>query len=245
MSERLTQRQEQILEFINASIEERGYPPTLREIGEHFGIRSTNGVNDHLKALEKKGYITREDLKSRAMRPVFAGAGEGGSEATVAQGGEPASPGDDAAVADVIPIERARRRSGGMCEIPVVGRVAAGEPVLAVENIEDTVVVDRFFVGAHREVFALRVVGDSMIEDGIFDGDYVFVKKTASAEPGEIVVAVIEGEATVKRYRPGRPGRDDIELSPANAAMAPIVVKRSEFRSVDILGVVVGVYRKL
>ena len=243
MPERLTQRQKQILEFITASLNERGYPPTLREIGIQFGIRSTNGVNDHLKALEKKGFITREDLKSRAMRPVVgnaevAGPGAGGAAQAKAD-------------ADVTPIDAARvgRGRGGrgreddeFCDVPIVGRVAAGEPVLAVENAEDSVRVDRFFIGAHREVFALRVVGESMIDDGIFDGDYVFVKKTQSADAGDIVVAMIEGEATVKRYRPRG---DVIDFVTSNEAMKPIVVRRSEFRSVDILGVVVGVYRKL
>jgi repressor LexA len=227
MPERLTQRQRQILDFITASIDGRGYPPTLREIGEHFGIRSTNGVNDHLKALEKKGYITREDLKSRAMRPVAARLADDAASA----GG-----------ADVIPIDRARSGDGDTYDVPILGRVAAGEPLLAVENVEDTVRIDRFFLGSHREVFGLRVVGESMIEDGIHDGDYVFVKKSSAAQPGDIVVAMIEGEATVKRYKPGP---DAIEFLPANSAMSPIVVHRSEFRSVDILGVVVGVYRKL
>src|SRR5690606_9748418 len=116
MPDHLTQRQRDILEFISSSIDERGFPPTLREIGEHFGIRSTNGVNDHLKALEKKGYLTREDLKSRAMRPVSqlasaAGRGKKG--------------------ADVIPIGRALGED--LCDVPIIGRVAAGEPLLAVE----------------------------------------------------------------------------------------------------------------
>lgn len=223
MPEHLTQRQRQILDFITASIDERGYPPTLREIGEHFGIRSTNGVNDHLKALEKKGYLRREDLKSRAMRPVA-----------------PKSAG-----ADVIPIG-AFRLGEDVCEVPIVGRVAAGAPLLAVENVEDTVRVDRFFLGGQRPgsqpIFGLRVVGESMIEDGIFDGDYVFVKKVPVANVGDIVVAMIDGEATVKRYHPEG---DLIRFVPANARMQPIVVKRSDFRSVDIIGVVVGVYRKL
>jgi repressor LexA len=207
----LTQRQKHVLDFISGSIVERGYPPTLREIGEHFGIKSTNGVNDHLKALEKKGYLRREDLKSRAMRPV--GPVRGG-----------AALGED------------------FVDVPLLGRVAAGQPLLAVENVEDTVKVDRFFVGVHRDVFALTVVGDSMIEDGIFDGDYVFVKKTPAAEAGEVVVAMIEGEATIKRYYPEG---DTIRFQPANAAMAPILVRRRDFRSVDILGVVVGIYRRL
>jgi repressor LexA len=230
MAEALTQRQREILEFISASIVERGFPPTLREIGEHFNIRSTNGVNDHLKALEKKGHLRREDLKSRAMRPVLPdGSGE------------------------IIPMTRRAMGTGDvqivssisgedMAEIPILGKVAAGQPILAVENATDTVRVDRVLVGNHREVFGLRIVGESMIEDGIFDGDYVFVKKTPSANSGDIVVAMIEGEATVKRYYPEG---DRIRFQPANQNMSPIIVRRADFKSVDIIGIVVGVYRKL
>jgi repressor LexA len=221
----LTDRQQEILGFISQSIEERGYPPTLREIGEHFGIRSTNGVNDHLRALEKKGHLQREDLKSRALRPVGAPA-----SAVAASLGRK---GDDPRLADLI-------------EVPVVGRVAAGLPLLAVENVQDTVHVDRFFIGQSREVFALRVKGESMIEDGIFDGDYIFVKKQLQASRGDIVVAMISGpsgdEATVKRYYPEG---DSIRFQPANAAMQPIIVKKKDFRSVNLIGVVVGVYRKM
>jgi len=233
MPDMLTDRQQQILDFITGSINERGFPPTLREIGEHFGIKSTNGVNDHLKALEKKGHLRREDLKSRAMRPV--------------------------ALDNVVSLAERRYRSPGMgelggptglvplddddlVEINIIGRVAAGQPILAVENVEDTVKIDRVLVGGHREVFGLRIVGESMIEDGIFDGDYVFVKKTAVARAGEIVVAMIEGEATVKRYFPEG---DRIRFQPANSNMSPIYVRKAEFKSVDIIGIVVGVYRKL
>jgi len=227
MADALTQRQRDILDFISASIVERGFPPTLREIGEHFSIRSTNGVNDHLKALEKKGHLRREDLKSRAMRPVLPdGSGE------------------------VVPLRRTPAGTGvmdivsgdDMAEIPILGRVAAGQPILAVEHATDTVRIDRVLIGGHREVFGLRIVGESMIEDGIFDGDYVFVKKTAVARTGEIVVAMIEGEATVKRYFPEG---DRIRFQPANQNMAPIIVRRADFKSVDIIGIVVGVYRKL
>jgi repressor LexA len=228
MADALTQRQREILDFISASILERGFPPTLREIGEHFSIKSTNGVNDHLKALEKKGHLRREDLKSRAMRPVLPdGSGEVVPLRRMATGTtnvEVVSPDDD------------------MAEIPILGRVAAGQPILAVENATDTVRVDRVLIGGHREVFGLRIVGESMIEDGIFDGDYVFVKKTPSASPGDIVVAMIEGEATVKRYYPEG---DRIRFQPANSNMSPIIVRRAEFKSVDIIGIVVGVYRKL
>lgn len=226
MPESLTPRQRQILDFISASITERGYPPTLREIGEHFGIRSTNGVNDHLKALEKKGHLRREDLKSRAMRPVHMA--------------EKAAANKNAASKDsVTPI---KSLDEDLYEIPIVGRVAAGQPILAVENIEDTVRVDRFFLGNHQELFGLRIVGESMIDDGILDGDYVFVKKTPSAKSGDIVVAMIDEEATVKRYYPEN---DKIRFQPANSNMRPIVVKKTDFRAVDLLGVVVGVYRKL
>jgi repressor LexA len=227
MAEALTQRQREILDFISASIVERGFPPTLREIGEHFSIRSTNGVNDHLKALEKKGHLRREDLKSRAMRPVMPDGGE------------------------IVPLKRAPIGTGNvsllpsddeMAEVPILGRVAAGQPILAVENITDTVRIDRVMLGGHREVFGLRIVGESMIEDGIFDGDYVFVKKTPIARSGEIVVAMIEGEATVKRYFPEG---DKIRFQPANSNMSPIIVRKADFKSVDIIGIVVGVYRKL
>jgi repressor LexA len=227
MSDALTERQQQILDFISNSITERGYPPTLREIGEHFGIRSTNGVNDHLKALEKKGVLRREDLKSRAMRPVSMGAD--------------VIPIRRAPVSNVVPLD-ASGEDDAMCEVPILGKVAAGQPILAVEQAQDTVKIDRVLIGGHREVFGLRIVGESMIEDGIFDGDYVFVKKTPSAGRGEIVVAMIDGEATVKRYFPEG---DHIRFQPANANMSPIIVKKSEFKQVDIIGIVVGVYRKL
>lgn len=205
----LTDRQRQALDYISDCLTARGYPPTLREIGEHMGIRSTNGVNDHLKALERKGYLVREELKSRALRPV-----------------------------DV------REPREEDIEIDILGRVAAGEPILAEENVIDRVVVDRYFLGAVRakDVFGLVVRGQSMIDDGIFDGDYIFVRKQSTAESGEIVVVLIEGEATCKRFFPEG---DRVRLQPANSAMEPIYVRRSEFRSVDILGKVVGVYRRM
>lgn len=214
MPAELTNRQSQILDYISASIDERGFPPTLREIGENFGIKSTNGVNDHLKALEKKGFLQRDHLKSRAMRPVH--------RKTVTP--------------MAIPLGH------DLYEVPILGRVAAGQPLLAVESVEDKVQVDSFFLGGHREVFGLRVVGESMIEDGIFDGDYVFVKKTSTANKGDTVVAMIEGEATVKRYYPEG---DKIRFQPANCNMEPIYVFQKDFRSVDIIGLVVGVYRKM
>src|SRR6476620_8153987 len=116
--EPLTDRQRAVLEYISQSIERRGYPPTLREIGEHMGIRSTNGVNDHLKALEKKGYLEREDLKSRALRPLY-----GGSE-----------------------LDRGPGNDNHLVDVPLLGKVAAGQPILAIEQAEETLRVDRFFL---------------------------------------------------------------------------------------------------
>jgi repressor LexA len=212
----LTARQEQTLDFIRKSIEERGYPPTLREIGEYMGIRSTNGVNDHLRALERKGYLRREDMKSRALKLV-SGMGQ--------ESLPPVKATDD-----------------DLVEVRVLGRVAAGLPLLAEENVIDTVRVDRMLVRGGREVFGLRVTGDSMIEAGIMSGDYIFVKKQSTAERGEIVVALIGDEATVKYFFPER---DYVRFQPANSQMAPILVRASDFKSTMLLGKVVGVYRRL
>lgn len=199
----LTPRQREVLDFITECIDARGFPPTLREIGSQFGIRSTNGVNDHLKALERKGYLAREDLKSRALRPTHA---------------KP------------------------VVQVPLIGRVAAGQPVLAVENVESTFKLDQALIGAAGEHFALRVDGESMIEDGIFDGDIVFVRPQSNARAGETVVALVDDEATVKRFYPE--GKR-VRLQPANASMQPIYVDRDDGRDLRLLGVVVGVYRQL
>lgn len=220
----LTDRQREILDFISRRIEEQGYPPTIREIGEFMGIRSTNGVNDHLKALERKGYLKREGLKSRALRPVQGVDDE--VERTIEN------------PSNVVPF------TGKTISVPVLGRVAAGAPILADENVETTVHVDSFFLGtqATDRVFALRVTGESMVDAGIFDGDYIFVRKQLEARSGQIVVAMIDGEATVKRYQPEG---DVIRLVPENATMKPIVVRKQDFRSTSILGIVCGVYRRV
>jgi len=211
----LTKRQEQTLDFIRSSIEDRGYPPTLREIGEHMGIRSTNGVNDHLRALERKGYLTREDMKSRALKLV-----------------EDQAP----------PPANKLNSDDDLIEVRVLGRVAAGLPLYAEENVIDTVRVDRMLVRGGREVFGLRVAGDSMIDAGILSGDYIFVKKQSTADRGDIVVALIGDEATVKYFYPER---DYVRFQPANGSMAPILVRASDFKSTMLLGKVVGVYRRL
>jgi repressor LexA len=221
----LTDRQQQVLHYIRQSITERGYPPTLREIGAHMGIRSTNGVNDHLRALERKGYLTREDMKSRALRPRDLEPHERAEQGLPAVAATPANDlGED------------------MVEIPVLGRIAAGLPLLAEEQVLDTVRIERNMVRGGRDIFGLRVNGDSMIEAGILNGDYIFVKKQLTAQRGEVVCALIGDEATVKYYFPEK---DYIRFQPANAKMAPILVRATDFRATMLLGVVVGVYRKM
>jgi repressor LexA len=213
----LTQRQQMVLDFIRQSILDRGYPPTLREIGARMGIRSTNGVNDHLRALERKGYLTREDMKSRALRPTALP-----SEIGIL----PAEPAND----DL------------MVEVQIVGRVAAGLPLLAEEHVIDTVRIDRGLLKGGREVFGLKVQGDSMIDAGILSGDYIFVRKQLTANRGDIVVALIGDEATVKYYYPEK---DYVRFQPANKTMAPILVRAVDFRPTMLIGVVVGVFRRI
>ncbi len=228
MATELTDRQLEVLRFIAREIDDRGYPPTIREIGEALDIASTNGVNDHLKALERKGYLQRDPVKSRALIPTSAARG-------VLGGGR-----NDNVVS--LTARREARQAARLVEIPIIGRVAAGQPILAQEQVEDTVQVDSFFLGTSKRVYGLRVQGDSMIGDGILSGDYIFVKKQLQADDGEIVVALIDDEATVKRiYFEG----DRVRFQPSNPRMAPIYVRREDFRTTMILGVVVGVYRKL
>lgn len=216
--QKLTDRQQMVLKYIESSITERGYPPTLREIGNFMGIRSTNGVNDHLRALERKGYLAREDMKSRALRPTRTGDGESRHTSLTA-----------VELDDLI-------------EVPILGRVAAGQLTEAIQNPEDTVRVDRMMVGGARDVFGLRVSGESMIDAGIHDGDYVFVKKQIEARKGEIIIALVGDEATCKYYYPES---DHIRLVPANETMRDIIIPKSDWRSTHVLGVVVGLYRRL
>jgi len=220
----LTARQQMVLDFIRQSISDRGYPPTLREIGARMGIRSTNGVNDHLRALERKGYLTREDMKSRALRPTGLAAA-------------PSNGNDD----NVVPMQR-DTNDDDLVEVPVLGRVAAGLPLLAEEHVVDTVWIDRGLLKGGREVFGLKVTGDSMIDAGILSGDYIFVRKQLTATRGDIVVALIGDEATVKYYYPEK---DYVRFQPANKTMAPILVRATDFRPTMLLGVVVGVFRRL
>jgi len=230
--QKLTDRQRAVLEFIHHSMDELGYPPTLREIGGELGIRSTNGVNDHLRALERKGYLTRECMKSRTLRLVRDVDGrpldqDGSSGRSLA-----ADP--DEAVSRPEPDD-------DMIDIPILGQVAAGALAEAIEAPEDTVRIDRMLVGGSRDVFGLRVRGESMIDAGILDGDFVFVRKQLTARRGEIVVAMVGDEATCKRYFPEK---DHIRLQPENSTMAPILIPKNDWRTTQVLGVVVGVYRK-
>ena len=207
----LTDRQAEIYEYIKKYSRENHMPPTVREIGTHFEISSTNGVRSILAALIKKGYINRSPRLSRGIEILDTDNGKNASTA----------------------------RSNTV-EIPIVGRVAAGAPILAVQNLEGTVTVDRDFLACRSDVFALRVRGDSMIDAGIFDGDLVFARQQKSAERGEIIVAQIDNEATVKYYQPSS---DHIELRPANPKYRPIIVKSN--KDFSIAGRVIGVMRKV
>lgn len=204
MAKGLTKRQESILQYIIESIRDYGRPPTIAEMGEEFGITSTNGVNDHLIALEKKGYIERTS-KARGIHVTPKGA------TGLYQ--------NDSAM------------------VPLLGHVAAGQPILAEENIEDYVAVSGDL--AKRGAFCLTVHGDSMIEDGILDGDTVVVDPTRRPKRGDVVVALVEDEATVKHYYPKQ---GMVELRPANAAMSSIMVSGG---MLQLQGVVVGVQRSL
>jgi repressor LexA len=226
--QKLTQRQKMVLEFVQTTIDTDGYPPTLREIGNFMGIRSTNGVNDHLRALERKGYLTRKDMKSRTLRPTRA-------VERLLKGTAVTQPEPDP-IASIAPI------SDDLIEVPILGRVAAGALQEAIEQPSDHVRIDRMLIGGQRDVFGLRIRGESMIEAGIHDGDYVFVRKQLEASRGQIVIALVGDEATCKYYFPER---DHIRLEPANSKMAPILIPKTDWRDTQLLGVVAGIYRKL
>jgi repressor LexA len=251
----LTQRQQMVLDFINQSITDRGYPPTLREIGARMGIRSTNGVNDHLRALERKGYLTREDMKSRALRPTGFGQtpelpGLGLSaqgDVNAARNGlnhasHHAQQTNGRSELGLNALNASAANDDDMVEVQILGRVAAGMPLLAEEHVIDTVRIDRGLLKGGREVFGLKVQGDSMIDAGILTGDYIFVRKQLTASRGDIVVALIGDEATVKYYYPEK---DYVRFQPANKTMAPILVRAVDFRPTMLLGVVVGVFRRI
>jgi repressor LexA len=245
-STELTPRQQNILDFVHEFQQQNGYPPSIREIGEFFGIRSTNGVSDHLRALERKGFLSRNGHLSRSLQvvrdePRFVPDAELDADEGAPVIARTTSTGKTLSLAAKPHPSAADERGHGVA-VPVMGRVAAGQPILAVEDASDSLVVDSYLLGGPGEVFGLRVVGESMVDAGIFPGDFLFVRKRATAQSGDIVVAMIEGEATVKRWFPEG---DRIRLQPENKTMQPIYVNRADFRSVDLLGTVVGIYRKL
>ena len=210
----LTERQSQILEFIDQAIRDNGYPPTVREIGQAVGLNSPSTVHNHLNTLQDRGYLRRDPTKNRAIE-VHWDAGSG-------------------AVIDRRPVTH----------VPLVGDVAAGSGVLAAQNVEEVMPLPSDLTG-DGELFMLRVRGDSMIEAGIFDGDFVVARQQSTANPGEIVVAGIPGEeATVKTFN--KEG-SDIILEPANATMSPIKFMANSHpdEQVQIFGKVVTVLRKI
>jgi len=197
----LTQRQEAILNFINESVEQNGFPPSVREIGRHFGIYPAT-VQDHISALERKGYLQKKRFQSRTLS---------------------------------VPASSRRRSDSG---IPIIGRVAAGMPLLAQENIEDMIQLPKEWAPAGA--FLLKVQGNSMEGAHILDGDYVLVHPQQTAVNGEIVVALIDDEATVKRFYRTERG---ITLKPENPKYDAIEIKSSEAASFNIVGKVMGVLR--
>jgi repressor LexA len=200
-----TEKQAQVLQAIEAFKVEHGYPPSVREIGERVGLSSTSTIHAHLKALERRGLISRDPTKPRALRSHTVHA--------------EVAPMPDCVV------------------LPIVGKVAAGVPITAAENLEGDFLLPSGFVPRASDAFMLRVQGDSMVEAAILDGDLIVVRPKRTAENGEIVVAMLDGEATVKRYY-REPGR--IRLQPENSTMAPIYAS-----DVEILGRVEAVVRRL
>jgi repressor LexA len=203
----LTDRQRQVLEFIKSDTARTGYPPTVRDIGAAVGLSSSSTVHAHLEALEAKGLIRRDPSKPRALEVL-------GREVAIAP----------------LPARQ------NVVDLPVVGAVAAGVPMLAAENVESTISLPTEVV-RDDSTFVLRVKGESMIEAGILDGDYVVVRSQPTAVNGDIVVAQLEDEATVKRFFKEA---DRIRLQPENSTMEPIYA-----RDVTILGKVTAVFRRL
>lgn len=194
-------KQSEIYEYLKRYTQNKGYPPSVREICEAVCLRSTSTVHGHLKRLEKKGLIKRDPTKPRAL--------------------------------EIMELNRYKKE---MINIPIVGKVTAGLPILATENIEDTFSLPLDFVKHNKDLFMLRVSGNSMIKVGIHDGDLAIIEKADSAVNGDIVVALIENEATIKRFFKEK---DHIRLQPENDDFAPILVP-----SCSILGKLVGLYRQ-
>ncbi|WP_377889153.1 transcriptional repressor LexA [Alkalihalobacillus sp. R86527] len=204
---KLSKRQQDILDFIKVEVKQKGYPPSVREIGEAVGLASSSTVHGHLARLEKKGYIRRDPTKPRAIEVL-------GLEETI----------------DIPRPETVN--------IPVIGKVTAGQPITAIENVEEYFPLPEHFVQDDEHTFMLIIEGDSMIEAGIYNGDMVIVKQQPTANNGDIVVAMTEdSEATVKRFFKES---NYFRLQPENSSMEPIILD-----SVSILGKVVGVFRSI
>ena len=211
--DKLTKRQQQVLDYIRECIEEKHYPPSVREIGEAIGLSSPSTVHGHLNALEKKGYIKREGSKSRSM--------------TITNKSEAPKAPHDVRIPPQLD-------SHALVTLPLVGRVAAGTPILAEQNIEEEVPLPTSLFGDANS-FLLTVRGDSMINAGIFEGDTLLVREQKTATNGDIVVAMIDDGATVKTYYKEK---DCIRLQPQNDSMEPILT-----RDAQIIGVVTGLFR--
>ena len=215
MQKNLTDKQQQILDFVNSEVEEKGYPPSVREICSAVGFKSTSTVHSYLEKLEKNGMILKDPTKPRALRVV-------GSRRTY-------DPNHGSS--------RDYYSRKELVDVPIVGKVTAGMPILAVENIEDTFPLPVDYV-QNSTAFMLRIQGDSMVEAGILDKDLVLVKQQSTAMNGDIVVALIEDEATVKTFYKEK---GYVRLQPQNQFMDPIIVRSN----LSILGKVIGVFRKL
>ena len=213
-SKELNNRERDILKFIEKQVSEQGYAPSVREIGAAVGLSSTATVHSYLAKLEEKGFIKKENQKGRTLR-LLKGLNKKNTDA-----------------ANDKPFYSGRE----LVDVPVIGKITAGAPILAVENITDNFLIPIDFVG-NSESFMLTVSGESMIEAGIMDGDYILVKRQNVARNGEIVVAMIDDEATVKTFYMEN---GHIRLQPENSSMEPIIVPDCQ-----VLGRVVGVFRKL
>lgn len=217
MKNKLTKKQQEILDFLNREIEVKGYPPSVREICRAVGFKSTSTVHSYLAKLEKEGYIKKDPSKPRALKVVKNSKQENLK--------------DRYSNNDNIYTKKE------LVDVPIVGKVTAGQPILAVENIEDTFPLPIDFV-QNSSAFMLKVRGDSMIEAGILDNDYILIKQQSTAINGDIVVALIGDEATVKTfYRE----KEYIRLQPENKYLDPIIIKDD----ISILGKVIGVFRKM
>lgn len=217
-NDKLTRRQKQILDFIREQSDANGYPPTVREIGNALGLSSSATVHAHISALEAKGYLRRDASKSRGLSLTGAVSSSG------------STPEDAETPSEAIP--------RGTVSLPLVGRVAAGTPLLAEQNIEENLILPSDIVGDSSS-FLLKVKGESMVEAGILDGDIVVVREQPDARDGDIVVALMDDEATVKTFY-----REDgrIRLQPENATIAPLYPDPS---ALSIIGRVVALFRSM